>query len=423
MRTYPYAFHVALDGNGLDGLEGRAGVCVFRYDPATGDHAYKIHYFDGASGGHAPSVDPTRRVGFLGNTGQHLLFYDLTTLQEADRVSTLRFEVPDTTIKGSTHLVWLGDTQFITSIGEHLWKFDVNLLTKAERIAPHGLKVPHAMRRTASGRYIVYGGMDHPTRGEAREVGILDCVTGEVRRVELPTTCWHLVCHPVLDVFYAVSFRVNPADSGDWRHWGMAWLRQYAFEIDAEQGRVLRHWAADRDVPAHINSDVTISGSELIFCTGGSHTVVLVDLETLTRHRIVDEHPGAAQGLAHPRQSASTVTESLMRANVFTNSHLYAESFRVSRGALFDGIYACQLSADQRLLFTANRGQNHITVYDYPFLELRHRVVMPELQQYDPRLASWGDPRLGFHHSYLVSPGVAAVPETTAVPEPARGQS
>ena len=29
---------------------------------------------------------------------------------------------------------------------------------------------------------------------------------------------------------------------------------------------------------------------------------------------------------------------------------------------------------------------------------------MPELQEFDPRLPAWGDPRLGFHHSYLVSP-------------------
>ena len=139
VRSYPYAFHVALDGNGLNGLEGRAGVCLFRYDPETGDHAYKVTYYPGASGGHAPNVDPSRRVGFLGNTGQHLLFYDLATLEEADRVSTLRFEVPDTTIKGSTHLVWLDDTQFVTSIGEHLWKFDINRLTKAEQVAPHQL--------------------------------------------------------------------------------------------------------------------------------------------------------------------------------------------------------------------------------------------------------------------------------------------
>ncbi len=407
MRTYPYAFHIALDGNGLNGLEGRAGVCVLHYDPVTGDCAYKVSYFPGASGGHAPSVDPGRGVGFLGNTGQHLLFYHLDTLEEADRVSTLRFEVPDTTVKGSTHLVWLDETRFVTSIGEHLWQFDVNRLSKAEQIAPHRLKVPHAMKRTASGRFIVYGGMDHPAHGEAREVGVLDTVTGQVRRVELPTTCWHLVCHPVLDVFYAISFRVHPADRTDWGRWGMAWLRQYAFEVDAESGVVLRHWAADRNLPVHINSDVTISDSELIFCTGGSHTVVLVDLQTLGRHRLVDEHPGAVEGLAFGRQAMTTVAESFLRGNIFSNAHLYAESLRVSRGALLDGIYACQLSADQTLLFTANRGQNHITVYDYPSLTLRDRFVLPEAQQLDGAAGSWADPRLGFHHSYLVSPATA----------------
>jgi hypothetical protein len=405
---YPYAFHIALDGNGLNGLEGRAGVCLFRYDPGTGDHAYKVTYFGGVAGGHAPSVDPARRVGFLGNTGQHLLFYDAQTLEEADRVSTLRFAVPDTSIKGSTHLVWLDDTQFVTAIGEHLWTFDVNRLTKAEQLAPHGLKVPHAMKRSASGRYVVYGGMDHPTFGEAREVGILDCVTGTTRRVELPTTCWHVVCHPELDVFYALSFRVSPSDGRDWQHWGMAYLREYAYEIDAERGVVLRHWSADRDLPAHVNSDVTISSSELIFCTGGSHTVVLVDLKTLSQHRIIDEHPGALESWAFSRESVATATQSLARGNVFANAHLYAAALRVSRGALIDGIYACQLSADETLLFTANRGQNHVTVYDYPSLELRLRVPMPELQEFDTRLPSWGDPRLGFHHSYLVSPTTTA---------------
>jgi hypothetical protein len=43
-------------------------------------------------------------------------------------------------------------------------------------------------------------------------------------------------------------------------------------------------------------------------------------------------------------------------------------------------------------------------VYDYPSLEVRDRVLMPELQEFEPRLGAFGDPRLGFHHSYLVSP-------------------
>ena len=49
-------------------------------------------------------------------------------------------------------------------------------------------------------------------------------------------------------------------------------------------------------------------------------------------------------------------------------------------------------------------GRTTITVYDYPSLELRTRVSMPELQEFDGRLGLWSDPRLGFHHSYLVSP-------------------
>jgi hypothetical protein len=63
-------------------------------------------------------------------------------------------------------------------------------------------------------------------------------------------------------------------------------------------------------------------------------------------------------------------------------------------------VYACQLSEDQTLLFTANRGLNHITVYDYPANEIRLRVPMPELHEFVP-LHKMADPRLGFHHGFL----------------------
>ena len=92
MKGYPYAFHIALDGNGINGLEGMAGVCLFLFDPAGNRHAYKIVYFDGIAGGHAVSVNPSATVGYLGNAGQHLLFYDARTLTELERISTLRFE-------------------------------------------------------------------------------------------------------------------------------------------------------------------------------------------------------------------------------------------------------------------------------------------------------------------------------------------
>ena len=42
MRGYPYAFYIALDGNGANGLEGMAGMCLFLYCPETETFAWKI---------------------------------------------------------------------------------------------------------------------------------------------------------------------------------------------------------------------------------------------------------------------------------------------------------------------------------------------------------------------------------------------
>src|SRR5262249_2342249 len=203
------------DGNGINGLEGMAGVCVFLFDPETNAYAYKVKYYDGIAAGHSVTVNPSGTYGFLGNAGQHLLFYDTRDLSEAGRTSTLRFEPNDTSIRGSTHLVWLSDFEFITAIGDYFYRFDLRDLRCGERLGPQKVKLPHAMKRSASGRYICYGSMDHPgpgRDGEAKEVGIWDLETGEARTVPLPSTCWHVVCHPTRDIFYAVSFRVTPQD-------------------------------------------------------------------------------------------------------------------------------------------------------------------------------------------------------------------
>lgn len=39
------------------------------------------------------------------------MFYDAATLSEVDRISTLRFEATDSSIKGSTHVAWMSETQ------------------------------------------------------------------------------------------------------------------------------------------------------------------------------------------------------------------------------------------------------------------------------------------------------------------------
>jgi hypothetical protein len=402
---YRYAFHIALDGNGINGLEGMAGVCLFLFNPADNSYAYKIKYFDGIAAGHAVGLNPSATVGFLGNAGQHLIFYDAETLDEIGRVSTLRFETPDTSLHGSTHLVWLDDREFIVAIGKHFYQFDVNDLEKGRTITTHNVMLPHAMKFTKSRRYLCYGSMDNPhfgRDGEARHVGILDMKSGEARAVPLPATCWHVLPHATDDAFYGVSFRVLPGDNIDYHEWAMAFLKEYAFEIDAGDGRVRRHWAAGREVPAHINSDMTLSDTELIFCNGGSQSIILIDLESFAAFRMIDERPDVDTLLQRPREVATQVYDVLARGNVFTNSRHILGALRVSRFSLLDSIYACQLSPDQSLLFTANRGLNHISIYDYPSTALRLRVPMPPIQGFVPYLGAFSDPRLGFHHSALV---------------------
>jgi hypothetical protein len=203
-------------------------------------------------------------------------------------------------------------------------------------------------------------------------------------------------------VFYCVSFRVSPQDYIDYHEWAMAFLKEYAFEIDATEGRVLRHWSAGREIPAHINSDVTLSETELIFCNGASQSVVLLDRATFAHYRIIDERPDLQTQMAHPRETITQVFDIFARGNFFTNSRHFLGALRVSRFTLMDSIYACQLSADQSLLFTANRGLNHITIYDYPSTQLRLRVSMPEIQEYLAWIPPYADPRLGFHHSVLL---------------------
>jgi len=405
VKGYPLAFHVALDGNGINGLEGLAGVCLFLFDPADNRYAYKVTYYDGVAAGHAVSVNPSGDVGFLGNAGQHLLFYDATTLEEIDRISTLRFEPTSCSLQGSTHLAWLSDREFVTAVGEHFYRFSLDELDSPIRLAAHGVRLPHAMKLTQSGRYLCYGSMDSPVGGaggEARHVGILDMHTGEARVVSLPATCWHLVAHEREDIFYCISFRVAPQDYLDYQEWAMAYLKEYVFEIDAGSGRVLRHWSAGREIPAHINSDVTLSDQELIFCNGASQSIVLLDRKSFASFRIIDERPDLANQIAHPREVSTQLFDIFARGNFFTNSRHFLGALRVSRFSLLDSIYACQLDAEQKLLFTANRGLNHITIYDYPSAELRLRIPMPAIQEFVPWIGAGSDPRLGFHHSVLL---------------------
>ncbi|MBT8496352.1 MAG: hypothetical protein KJO07_25120, partial [Deltaproteobacteria bacterium] len=178
--------YIALDGNGLNGFEGFAGIAKLSIDPGARDFDIDVRFYPGVAGGHATQLNPSGTVGYLGNLSQTLLFYDPHTLRERARQSTLPFNAPEVFYQSQTHVVWLSDDELVTVIGEQFVKLRLGALDRPEPIGAHGVTLPHAIKRSSSGRYLFYGAMDHDHHGYANQMGVFDLSTGQARVVELP---------------------------------------------------------------------------------------------------------------------------------------------------------------------------------------------------------------------------------------------
>ena len=237
MTTFDY--FIALDGLGLNGFEGFGGVARLRANPEQDRYDIAVKFFEGCAGGHATQVNPQGTVGYLGNLSQMLLFYDPRTLEELTRFSTLRFCAPEVFYESQTHVVWLSERSFVTVLGPSFWRFDLDDLEHPTLLGAHGVTLPHALKRSPSGRYLFYGAMDHDHKGYANQVGIFDLTTGTHRVVKLPATVWHLGVHPTKDVFYAPTQRCTPQD-GQFVEYTIAHFKNYLFEVDGAAGLVDR---------------------------------------------------------------------------------------------------------------------------------------------------------------------------------------
>lgn len=400
MTATTFDMFIALDGHGLNGFEGFAGVARLRCTPDDDRYDIAVRFYDGVAGGHATQINPQGTVGYLGNLSQTLLFYDPRTLDEIARFSTLRFCAPDVFYSSQTHVVWLGEREFVTVLGPDLARFHLDDLDHPERLGPHRVTLPHAIKRSPSGRYLFYGAMDHDERGYANQVGIFDLETGEARVVELPATAWHLGLHPTRDVFYAPTQRCVPQGDMEFCEYTMAHLKNYLFEIDGASAQVLRHAAIPKDMPGFLTSDVVVTEDEVLYNCCASGVIARVDLETLSKVRYVDERVGLMSGLRYWRTALSNLTESVSRVNLPDAVHTFVKSVRITRGSLVDGSYGLQLSPDRRYLLSAHRGRNQVLVYRYPELELIRRVTFPSIRAFFPEhIGRLADPRLGFHHS------------------------
>lgn len=400
---------IALDGHGLNGFEGFAGVARLRCEPDAGRFEPEVRFFDGVAGGHATQINPQGTAAFLGNLSQLLLFYDPRSLEEIARVSTLKWCAPDVVYRSQTHVAWLGERDFVTALGDDFYRFELDRLDRPERLGPHAVTLPHAIKRSPSGRYLFYGAMDHDRGGYANQVGIFDLERGAARVVRLPATAWHLGVHPDRDVFYAPSQRCAPQGDMEFAEYTMAHFKNYLFEIDGESAEVLRHAALPRELPGFLTSDVVVTESEVLYNCCASSTIARLDLETLSRFSFIDERVGGLGGLRYLRSGLSNLSESLSRVNLPDAVHTFMKSVRITRGSLLDGSYGLQLSPDGRHLLSAHRGRNEVLVYDYPSGERVRRVRFPPLRRFFPEhLGRLADPRLGFHHSALSTASVSS---------------
>ena len=397
-----FDYFIALDGNGLNGFEGFAGVARLRCDPAADRYDIDVKYFDGVAGGHALQVSPDGKLAFLGNLSQTLLLFDPRTLKEVKRLSTLRFHAPEVFYSSQTHVVWKDPRHFITVLGPDFWEFDVDDLEHPTRLGPHGVTLPHALKRSPSGRYLFYGAMDHDVKGFANQAGVFDLETNTCRVVELPATVWHLNVHPTKDMFYAPTQRCAPQDGHDFNEYTIAHFKNYLFEIDGPTAKVTRHLTIPKDLPVALTSDVVVTDEHVFYNSCASGVLVRADLATFSEVHFVDERAGAMLQLRHWRTAFSNLMEGASRVHLAGNTHTLLKALRATRFNTLDGSYGLQRSPDGKFLISAHRGLNEVIVYALPELRGVRRVPFPSIQKYFPEhFGMLDDPRLGFHHTAL----------------------
>ena len=317
---------------------------------------------------------------------------DTATLAVVKRATTMGIEESDYRLRANTHHVWLDDKQFICAIGDHLYQFDVERLDAPARLGAHRLWAAHELRCTQDKRFILMGDLG-PEKSGARQVGIFDRRDPKNPQViKVPGTVWHVCVHPTRNVGYAATYSIA-TEGDDYIDWAPAFVREYVFEIDLESAKVQRVWSAGADFPVHLNSDLELHEDKLYIASGGSHSMVELDLKDFSTTRVVTVTPGPFARWFRWKQFWRDVVGAFMRKSPLTDSHLVLQTLMVTNWRFFDGVYATRVSPDGRYVAAGSRGYNYLRVMDRQTL----RTV------YDTNLPRRDGLHLGLHHSEMVA--------------------
>lgn len=387
MSDEPWRWFVALDGGDLDGLIGAAGVMRFEWPSRRVD----FRFYGGVSGGHNVSVSPDGRLLLLGNFSQQLVLIDARDLDVVERATTMAIEESDYRLRANTHHLWLDNRSFITAIGDHLYQFDLGDLARPRQLGAHRLWTAHELRWTGDRRFILMGDLG-PEHSGARQVGIFDRERpSNPQIIKLPGTVWHTCVHPTRYIGYAATYSIA-TEKEDYVDWAPAYAREYVFEIDLENARILRVWSSGAEFPIHLNSDLELDRDKLYLASGGSHTVVELDIADFATTRVVTIEPTYWTRFFQFRQRLRNLLGAFVRKPL-RDTHLILQTLMVTGGRLFDGVYCVRVSPDRRYVVAGSRGYNYLRVMD--------RETLADV--YHTQLPTRHGLHLGMHHSEMAA--------------------
>jgi hypothetical protein len=397
-----------MDGIHLDGLIGSAGVLRFDWP----EKKFYLQHYEGISSAHNVSLSPNGQLCLLGNFSQQIALLDISDpnrMQMIKRQSTMTFEHCPYRLRANTHHLWYPDNErFIGPVGDHLYRFHIDRLKEPEQLGPHYLHNAHEIRWDASRRYILVGDLG-PENTDARQIAVFDLEEPDPakrsRVIKLPGTVWHNCVHPTKPIGYALTYSVA-TEQEDYVDWSPAYTREYIFEVDLKTAKITRTWSSGAEFPIHLNSDVDVTEDNFLYvASGGSHTVVEVNLDSFDSSRVIPCVPPWWVRMLLWRQRFRNLLGAFSRRPTLINTHFVLQTLMVTGGRTFDGIYATRVSPDGKYIVTGNRGYNVVTVWDRKTTKKVYSKLLPfrrdrYLKTPHYRLG-WRGYHLGFHHSEI----------------------
>lgn len=405
-----FSIFMALDGPHLDGLIGSAGILRFDWP----ERKFRIQHYEGISAAHNVSLAPNNNLALLGNFSQQIVLLDISNpadMKIVARQATQYFEECPYRLRANTHHLWYPDNErFIGVVGDHLYRFQVNRLKEPEQLGPHYLFNAHEIRWDPSQRYILVGDLG-PENTDARQIAVFDLEEPDPLKrskvIKLPGTVWHCCVHPEKAVGYALTYSFA-TEQEEYVDWSPAYTREFIYEVDLPTAKITRVWSCGSEFPIHLNSDVGVTQDNFLYvASGGSHTVVEINLDTFDESRVLDCVPPWWMRALTWRQRTKNILGGLSRRPTLVNTHFLLQTLQVAGWRFMDGVYAARVSPGGNYLVAGSRGYNVVSVFDRKtFRKLYSKMLPFRRDTYFSKpyyRLGWIGYHLGIHHSEVMS--------------------